>query len=316
MSPIGDSFRNRIRTYPSLVNCCTIDWFGDSWPLDALQAVAIEFLKEVELQDNEREACVNICMSIHKEVSLLAIQYFKETSRHCYVTPTSYLELIKTFETSLAEKRHNTLMKQNRYKIGLDKLHATEIQVKHMQIEIEEMQPILIQTSKDTEKMVSIVEQEKAAETIKIGVEREEHTTQTAANAAKAIEKECKTELNKALPMLKAANKALDTLTSQDIAFIKAMKNPPKGIKIVMACLCVIKNIKPIRSTDSNTGKTSIDYWEPTKKYLLSDSKLLKSLKTYDKDNVPNHIIKEIRKYMKYPEFNLKKIKKSFLTST
>lgn len=27
MSPIGDSFRNRIRKFPALVNCCTIDWF-------------------------------------------------------------------------------------------------------------------------------------------------------------------------------------------------------------------------------------------------------------------------------------------------
>lgn len=27
MSPIGDAFRNRIRKFPSLVNCCTIDWF-------------------------------------------------------------------------------------------------------------------------------------------------------------------------------------------------------------------------------------------------------------------------------------------------
>ena len=27
MSPIGDSFRNRLRMFPSLINCCTIDWF-------------------------------------------------------------------------------------------------------------------------------------------------------------------------------------------------------------------------------------------------------------------------------------------------
>lgn len=27
MSPIGDAFRNRLRKFPSLVNCCTIDWF-------------------------------------------------------------------------------------------------------------------------------------------------------------------------------------------------------------------------------------------------------------------------------------------------
>ena len=27
MSPIGDTFRNRLRMFPSLINCCTIDWF-------------------------------------------------------------------------------------------------------------------------------------------------------------------------------------------------------------------------------------------------------------------------------------------------
>lgn len=26
-SPIGSTFRNRIRSYTSLVNCCTVDWF-------------------------------------------------------------------------------------------------------------------------------------------------------------------------------------------------------------------------------------------------------------------------------------------------
>ena len=30
MSPIGASFRNRLRMFPSLINCCTIDWFQAS----------------------------------------------------------------------------------------------------------------------------------------------------------------------------------------------------------------------------------------------------------------------------------------------
>ena len=29
-SPIGDAFRNHIRQYPSLINCCSIDWFDVS----------------------------------------------------------------------------------------------------------------------------------------------------------------------------------------------------------------------------------------------------------------------------------------------
>ena len=42
MSPIGDAFRQRLRMFPALVNCCTIDWFRE-WPLEALKSVAHHF---------------------------------------------------------------------------------------------------------------------------------------------------------------------------------------------------------------------------------------------------------------------------------
>ena len=32
MSPVGEEFRNRLRMFPSLVNCCTIDWFTARLP--------------------------------------------------------------------------------------------------------------------------------------------------------------------------------------------------------------------------------------------------------------------------------------------
>jgi dynein heavy chain len=58
-SPIGDSFRTRIRNFPSLVNCTTIDWFSE-WPKDALESVAVRFLGEIEMQDSVRNACVTM----------------------------------------------------------------------------------------------------------------------------------------------------------------------------------------------------------------------------------------------------------------
>ncbi|XP_006876041.1 PREDICTED: dynein heavy chain 3, axonemal [Chrysochloris asiatica] len=60
MSPIGDAFRNRLRMFPSLINCCTIDWF-QSWPTDALELVANKFLEDVELDDNIRTDCPWAC---------------------------------------------------------------------------------------------------------------------------------------------------------------------------------------------------------------------------------------------------------------
>ena len=45
-SPIGEVFRARLRQFPALVNCCTIDWFSD-WPEEALQSVANRFLGDI-----------------------------------------------------------------------------------------------------------------------------------------------------------------------------------------------------------------------------------------------------------------------------
>lgn len=45
-SPVGEVFRARLRQFPSLVTCCTIDWFS-AWPEEALQAVASSFLSEL-----------------------------------------------------------------------------------------------------------------------------------------------------------------------------------------------------------------------------------------------------------------------------
>jgi len=46
MSPVGDALRIRCRKFPSLVNCCTLDWF-DSWPEEALLSVSQRFLTHV-----------------------------------------------------------------------------------------------------------------------------------------------------------------------------------------------------------------------------------------------------------------------------
>lgn len=43
------------------------------------------------------------------------------------------------------------------------------------------------------------------------------------------------------MPILNAALAALDTLTPQDITFIKTMKSPPRGIKLVMEAICILK---------------------------------------------------------------------------
>lgn len=47
MSPVGESFRNRCRQFPSLINCCTIDWYTQ-WPEEALISVSTQVSHALE----------------------------------------------------------------------------------------------------------------------------------------------------------------------------------------------------------------------------------------------------------------------------
>lgn len=67
MSPIGEAFRVRLRMFPSLVNCCTIDWFM-AWPEDALEKVAKTFLTPMGFEEELTEKCVSMCKIFHTTV--------------------------------------------------------------------------------------------------------------------------------------------------------------------------------------------------------------------------------------------------------
>lgn len=124
VSPIGDAFRERLRQYPSLVNCCTIDWFMQ-WPSDALEAVAVMFLKDMDLDAHIKEEMVSICKTFHQMVQEASDEFLSQTGRHNYVTPTSFLELISAFKTLLSKKREDTMAIKRRYEVGLEKLNSS-----------------------------------------------------------------------------------------------------------------------------------------------------------------------------------------------
>ncbi|KAL7988579.1 hypothetical protein Chor_007498, partial [Crotalus horridus] len=103
MSPVGDAFRARCRMFPSLVNCCTIDWFVQ-WPKEALLSVSRTFFMHVDLgTDRMKEKLSVMCVDIHMSVTEMAEQYYAELRRRYYTTPTSYLELINLYLSMLEE---------------------------------------------------------------------------------------------------------------------------------------------------------------------------------------------------------------------
>jgi dynein heavy chain len=110
-SPVGSAFQERLRAFPSLVNCTTIDWFS-SWPRDALFTVASNNL--ASLSDGLGEATArklpNLCVAFHEGVQDLAAQFLAQQKRHYYITPTSYLELLGSYKKLLGRRQNEVGM--------------------------------------------------------------------------------------------------------------------------------------------------------------------------------------------------------------
>ncbi|KAM6899568.1 dynein axonemal heavy chain 3 [Xenentodon cancila] len=310
MSPIGEAFRNRLRMFPSLINCCTIDWFH-AWPNDALEMVAHKFLENVEMESDIKMEVVEMCKTFQTSVREMSQIYFSTLRRYNYVTPTSYLELILTYKTLLTVKRTDVNTAKNRYVVGLEKLEFAASQVSVMKQKLTALQPELIQTSAETDNMmVKIEEETKEVDAKKEVVSADEEVANEAAVAAQAIKDECEADLAEVMPALEAALAALDTLKPSDITLVKSMQNPPGPVKLVMESICIMKGITPERKPDpSGSGKMIEDFWGPSKK-LLGDLKFLESLKSYNKDNIPASYIKKIReKFINNPDFQPSVIK-------
>ena len=94
-----------------------------------------------------------------------------------------------------------------------------------MQEELTDLQPELIKTSADTEKLMVKIEQDTVeVEAKKEVVAADEAVANEAAAASQAIKDECEGDLAEAIPALEAAVTALNTLKPQDITMVKAMK--------------------------------------------------------------------------------------------
>lgn len=103
-SPIGDTFRVRLRLYPSLVNCCTIDWF-DVWPEDALERVAMRSTTDINVDEEVKTNAVLACKYFHVCAKDISTRFYDLTGRRTYITTAGFLDLIRTYAELMSEKQ-------------------------------------------------------------------------------------------------------------------------------------------------------------------------------------------------------------------
>jgi len=321
MSPVGVAFRNRIRMFPALVNCCTIDWFNH-WPDEALKEVAARFLHEnvpmsmglgmslgvsgpnaqikgkerERAQDKDKEALAQVFCLMHTGALEAAARMQMELKRTHHITPTKYLDLVKGYRALVNEKRVKIGQIADKLRNGLNKLETSREQVKAMSVQLEEKKKVVQQKKITCDKLlVEIVQKQRAAEEQKKQVELDHAKFETETLECKQIQTEAQSELDKVTPALDRAVKALEKLSKSAVTEVKSYPKPPKPVEKVMAAVMVVLEKEPT--------------WASAKREL-SDPNFLHRLQTFDRDNISNATLKQIGKYTKQKDFNYDEIEK------
>ncbi|KAJ1520022.1 hypothetical protein ONE63_004252 [Megalurothrips usitatus] len=310
LSPIGEAFRNRLRQYPALINCTTIDWFME-WPKVALLEVANKYLKGVDLlvtitgapiqrvvcipalfarlKDKIRTALSSIFSTVHRSVFTHSKRMLLEMKRCNYVTPTNYLELVAGYKIMLQKKRKELSDASNKLRNGLSKIDETREKVQVMSVELEDAQTQVIEFQKECEdyllkiatqqREADIQQKEVAIKRTKIG--EEEAVCKRLASAAQA-------DLDEAMPALEEAMKALDALNKRDLTEIKSYPKPPYIVEMVMEAVMILKKVEPT--------------WAEAKRQL-GDVEFLNKLRDFDKDHISDRVLKKVGLYTSREEF-------------
>lgn len=296
MSSVGSALRNNMRMFPSLVNCCTIDWFA-KWPESGLQAVAEKFLKPV-MPSNCLAAIVQICTDMHMSIEALSELFLKQDKGYNYVTPIMYIELIQAYISLLKSQGESIMKVKLGYTKGIEKLEFATEEVEVKQKELEEKTPHLQEMNKNVEELIAKVNVQinEVVEPKKKVVMEEEQLATRQAQEAEQLLADCTQELAKFTPKLKEAQNKMDALTSKEINELKSYKNPPRLVKVVLEAVAILREVPVICvPKESNPKELEPNMWATAKK-LLSQQNFLSGFSTFDYNSIKLEVIEKIRK--------------------
>ena len=196
----------------------------------------------------------------------------------------------------------------------MQKILDTELVVGTMQKELEGLQPKLEKATVENQQMlINLQKKQKEADSKKQICEADERECNVKREEATVLKNDCQSDLDKVLPILAEAAKALEEISKDEISQMRALPNPPPSAAIVMEGLCYIFNrdqeVKWKPKEPGSMEKVQ-DFWEFAKKSLMTPN-LIKEIKDFKEDRIkaiPPAKMNKLRNFLNNPLFDKEKV--------
>ena len=287
MSPMGEAFSNRLRNLPSLVSCCTIDWFSE-WPEEALLGVASDKMKEYEIElDDKFDQTVDCIKYIHKSVEEESKNYLQEIRRYNYLTPTSFLEFLLLYKNILTQKQDEIDNNISRYELGLKVLEFAGEKIQIIEEDIKIKTPELIKTTEEVNNYLKILEVEKAqAEIIQNSANEEKSVAEILNRDITEIDQRCRETLEITEKEVNQSLLKIDDITDNDLREVGNMKEVKGKFANLIEMLLIFKTGNDYKRKENCNSIGLGQYELDLKKAMFKDLKVgdVKEFKTFFTD--------------------------------
>ncbi|CAG9327022.1 unnamed protein product [Blepharisma stoltei] len=291
ISPAGDNWIRKMKQYPSIINCCTIDWY-ESWSHETMVSIA-KFI----FNENKNLFDFDIIPAELFPLIHFSLESLNKQDRKYYIPPSSYLDFLSYF-ISYSIKQKNILTENLlKFKNGLKKIdHLSEIAANLQKINSELSENFDLQ-QKEIEKLESEINQKKEELKPKEEIWRKaDDDCNAMINTIKALREALEKAHEPALNRCSAANEKMLGLGKSDVYEIVSYSKPTQLVDHILKAICLMFDAK--------------ENWESSKS-LLRGGYFLKICAYYDIDNISEDKLNRLEKYLDNPLMNIKAVKKS-----
>jgi len=311
-SPVNAKFPIRAQNFPAVFTV-NINWFMP-WPEVALVAVSSAFLGEykIDCTTEEKQKLYGLTGSFQALVRDMTDVYYARMRKHVYVTPKSFLCLIDFYKQLYKVKYEEINVQERSVNVGLQKLKEASEQVEKLKIVIKEKAAVMAVEEKKTNAMLDKVTIEKGKADAKAEVVNAQKADCMAEADKIAAEKtEAQGELDKAMPFLRDAEAACNSITKKDIGDLKVNRKPANIIRYVFDGLQILmqKKLVDVKGTQVEIAKKEVGFIQDSfeeysilelgKMSFLSD---LFSFAANDKDSINDETVELLEPYLRYNE--------------
>ena len=227
----------------ALFNRCVINWMG-SWSKNSLETVSRELTRDIPLDNSEykvEEANGNFTGMRDVVTSLLVLIHNTVSELGGCITPSHFLNFLKTFSSIYAQKENNLQEVNSHVNKGLTHLREAFLKVKRLGVIMAEKEEKLRIEDDKARKLLDrmIMDQNESERKQDMSLKMQ----QLFAEQEKEIihrRKIVMQELNEVQDLIEEAQKGVLDIKKQHLTELRSMHNPPETIKLVLESICIM----------------------------------------------------------------------------